>query len=336
MAFVFEVVYHNMLNFGNIGFSIDNLYFEPLSQIYEPDNPLSLGTGRLIINVPESIATLQEAKSYFESIKPKIDRLSLLLSFCAHGDVHFSKCDIFEIIDDKKTLRHTSFLGQRKGVAPGHWIIQRRRKCLEDFISSVFPLLTDEDYLQRKGILDALSYLKEANCFLNPWEVCFEIRYLAFWTAFEIMVHKYFHSNPRNFVLNVEDDIRKHKIEAFFRDFKDLVKKHSLDDFVDSLLDQLRRIFKNESVRKRIRYFLEQNGFEQYKGVVVDDKLSMYRLRSQISHGGVSEYEPIKGELYAKLMRLVDKVVLKTLNYYENKRDCIHPVYLRDDLSATE
>lgn len=78
------------------------------------------------------------------------------------------------------------------------------------------------------------------------------------------------------------------------------------------------------------------NRIAGYKGVVVDDEFSIYDLRNEISHGRALKYEPVKGELFAKLMRLVDKVILKTLDYYENRRDCIHPAYLNDDLLATE
>ena len=60
----------------------------------------------------------------------------------------------------------------------------------------------------------------------------------------------------------------------------------------------------------------------------------MYGLRSAIAHGRALSDYPDGIELFLKLGRLIEKVVLRTLNYLDNKRDSVDLAYLSEDLRA--
>jgi len=330
MPFLFEAQYHNMIEFGYHAFSVDNLRFEPISEI-EPEvfgRPRT-ATGRLVINVPKSIATQDKAEDYFHTT---IDRLSKLLSFFANGSVYFQRYDCYEIIDDRMEHRGTKYLGGRVGDPPRVPVVYSFH--LGDFVSCTLPLLNDQHYCERTGLWDALVYQWEANCFMRG--VAYEIQYLVWWLVLELMAHRYYDANKKNFLLDLKEDERTQRIDQFIGDLKALTQTHKIEDCNNEIVGAVKYAFSNESIRRRMRYFLRGNGFELYEDVVVGGNDSMYNVRSKITHGARIEDHHKKIELFLKLKRLVEKATLKLLNYYDNKRAFVHSAYLNEDLRASE
>lgn len=310
------------MEFWGRGFTIDNVSFIPLEGHYDLERNIQrerqhYQTGIAKVTFPTRLG----CSKAIEKAREILSDYSMLLSF-AHGHhvcLHEYSC--YEVENEVRKIKgrsiHAKWLGKPVGspnmLSPG----------FEAFLRNSIPLVHDKTFVERTGIVRAIEWYNEA----MSLDVL-EVKFPALWIGLETLASAHTRSQKREPLLS--DD----EMKILREKFHDLVKfdlKIEPPERRDKLYRNVEGL-QREPVKEKISYVLQQYGFEQYKSEI---QIS-YDLRNALVHG-MSLDSIVKRfknpfEIGRKLERILEKLILSILNFYENK--FVHSAIQRDDLLA--
>jgi hypothetical protein len=272
-------------------------------------------TGELTIDIPRTIETIEEAKEYSLNL---ISKLRLLLSFSHGHDVPIHELMFYRVKDNQQEQigheRHAMWFG-----TPGSSSFHVLPGDLNQFLQIAMPLLNDETYVSKTGIKTALNYYNAA--LTNP--IFMEIRFTLFWLSLEAMANAYYENNTRDEIItraewkNLKKECELYlmkigKVEVYekFLAKISLLRRGTIKEKIDALLSN--RKYQMQQYSSEIRTMYDE-------------------MRVPFFHGQVIDWAIYSGKI-PRLERVLEKLIFKTLDFYENKP--INNVIKDDDLSA--
>jgi len=305
-------------------FAHENVEFRPIEGYREireqiRTEKVHLQTGVATVRIPNHITNSEEAIQYAISL---LGKYATLLRFALNHDVVFGECVCYELVGGERKQRQKTFLSLRVGKATGGANIYPWG--LKEFISIVMPLIQDEKFINETGIYQTLLWYNEAVVF-GPNVI--EIRFPTLWIALEILANSHAKTNPKVFVLT-ENEWRE-----LMEQFSEILEKLKISGGkANKLLGAMGNI-KSGPIVDKINYFLEECGFPQYCSEIP----GLNKLRNDILHGRHLNYnsKPSPIDQMQKLERLLTKLILKVLNFYD-RADLIHISIPKDELLARD
>jgi len=310
------------MKFWGKGFTIDNVSFIPLENHHDIERRIQqerqhYQTGIAKVTFPIQLGCSKAVKMARE----RLSDYSMLLSF-AHGHhVCFHEYSCYEVKNEVRKFRgrtiHAKWLGKPVGgpnmLSPG----------FEAFLRNSIPLVYDKQFVEKTGIVRVIQWYNEA----MSLDVL-EVKFPALWIGLETLASAHTRSQKREPLLS--DD----EMKILREKFHDLVKfdlKIEPPERRDRLYRNVEGL-KREPIKEKIFYILQQYGFEQYKSEI---QIS-YDLRNALVHG-MSLDSIVKRfknpfEIGRKLERILEKLILSILNFYEN--NFVHSAIQREDLLA--
>jgi hypothetical protein len=291
--------------------SVDN--YQEIRRNWRSDRE-HIQTGWATVQIPREISAPEAAIEY---TIPLLEDYSLLLSFAHNHDVFFHEYTCYEKVNDELKWKTTQRHSIRVGKATGG--INIYSHGLNAFISTTMPLIKDEEYIEKTGIVRALRWYNEA---VNIDVV--EVKFPALWIALEILAHSFARSNPKEFILSDE------KWKVVMKSSKKLFKKelNLKPEEYSRLLGTLGNL-REGPITDKINYLLDNYGIGMYETEVSN----FNKVRNDIVHGNKLDYDsnPEPFEIELKLERLLTKLILKILNFYDNEgvHSAIHSENLR-------
>lgn len=272
-------------------------------------------TGLMTIEIPAHINTIEEAKKYAMDL---IDKFDLVLSFAHKHDVPIHELLIYEVEKGKEIKRSREIHSIRMGKAGA--ICHNLHYGLEKFLNSAIPLLNDANFVSDTNIRNAMLWYNYSQDFN-----LIDIRFQCLWLALELMSNTYYERNPKDLVLNrTEWKTFKVRCKKFL---KDIGKEKVFNDLLANI-----SFLRQGTIKERIYYLLKDDKYkmERYYPEV---QFIYDNMRVPIFHGkGIdwnAAFNPF--EKVYKLERLLEKLIFKTLSFYDN--DMIHYRIKDDDLS---
>jgi hypothetical protein len=310
------------MEFWGKGFTIDNVSFMPLENHYDIERRIEqerkhYQTGVAKVTLPTQLGCNKAIKRAREILSD----YSMLLSF-AHGHhVFFHEYSCYEVENEVRKSRgrtiHAKWLGKPVGgpnmLSPG----------FEAFLRNSIPLVHDKTLVEKTGIARAIQWYNEA----MSLDVL-EVKFPALWIGLETLASAHARSQKREPLLSADE------MEMLRDKFHDLVKfdlKIEPPERRDKLYRNLEGL-QREPIKEKVSYILQQYGFEQYKSEI---EIS-YDLRNDLVHGmsldSIVERFKNPFEIERKLERILEKLILSILNFYEN--EFVHSAIQRDNLLA--
>jgi hypothetical protein len=271
-------------------------------------------TGTLKFSLASEVKTVNAAR---DSWRELVNRLHLLLPF-AHGhDVPIHEMMIYETNAQVETLiaHETESMGFGKAGASSTNVYSHG---LEAFLNTTMPLICDEDFNGKTNAPLALMYYNGArgNSFL-------EIKSIMLWMGLEAMANTFYDGNP--------DELRVSKrdwkaIRNFCRDYLTMTGNQAT---YSNLLNDI-SFLRQGKTKDRIDHMLTSDSYRMRE--YVTEVHDIYdNIRNPLLHGRIVDWRANTQRVF-KLQRLMEKILFKTLNFYDN--DLIHYSIKDADLSA--
>ena len=320
------------MDFWGKGFEHNNVEFRPLKNHRDNERKIRkekkhYQTGTAIVKIPEEITAPNLAMEYAIELLAKY---SVLLKFAHNHDVFFDKfvyhnqvrCRIDKYLEPEENYiwEQTEPFGLRVGRATDGANIYPQG--MQEFISTAMPKIQDEKFIGETGIYRALLWYNEAVAFGLK---VVEIRFPTLWIALEILANSYTKTNPKDFILTESEWVElKKRFDEIYEELK--IKKRKRD--------RLRSILgsaESGPIVDKVYYLLEEYGFSQYNSEIP----RFNKMRNAILHGRRLNYKskPSPIDLVRRLERLLVKLILKILNFYDGT-GLIHTSIPKDDLLA--
>lgn len=274
-------------------------------------------TGVVTVRIPDQITDQKEANQYASSLFRKY---AALLKFAHNHEVFFSGYACYKHVGERRELKQRTHIGRRLGgkVTGGPNIYPYG---LQEFIVATSPLIQDEKFIDETGIYWALRWYNESQIYLSG----IETKFPALWISLEILANTYSRTNPKVFVL------AENEWGRLMEKFVEILEKLEISkEKADKLLGALGNI-KSGPIVDKVNYLLEELGFRQYCSEIPD----LNKMRNDILHGRRLKYDsqPSPINQMRKLERLLTKLILKVLNFYD-RTNLIRASILEEDLLA--
>ena len=334
----FETYVYGMY-FDKNEFMIENTRFQRLEKCWSeyeqlkygsPFNPSQrLGTDKMTGEVswqnrhyPTGLVTVTWL-DFEETLREAIDKTvevlrdhSMLLSF-AHGhhvpfgpDMH-----CYEVNGANRQDVATERIMTRFGK-PGIEPITLLRSGIEPFLRHCIPLFRDTEFVNRTQIKRGIMWYNDVECIEDP---VFETHYSFLWTALEILAGAYA-TETNNLKLESADRISE--IRQSFEQALRYLDVRQPKAWVAKITDWT-------SILNRSRKLLNKYSLDKYAEYLSD----LYGLRNQIVHGSPVEITQADHKRRFRLCRIIEKLTLKILGFYDRK-DCIRSAIMNEDLLA--
>lgn len=255
-------------------------------------------TGLLTIDIPDEMD--EKVEDYANSI---ITNLWMLLSF-AHGhDVPIQGLWFFEVENGKEIQKGYKISAMRMGQ-PGKGICWHLQYGLDKFVQKAMPLLENETFVSETNIKHAIGWYNEAqNTNL------FEFRFMSLWMAMEGLANTYDRRKPGKSFLTREE---WRKMKALLVDFLRQVGRKQ-DAF--TVFQRLKFLRERHIEEKICRLLDEKYGMRQY----CDEIPRLNKMRNDILHARRINLhlKPSPFDLEHRLERLLEKIIFKTLDFYD-------------------
>lgn len=270
-------------------------------------------TGELAIETPARIRTIDQAREYSLSL---IEKLHLLLSLSHGHDVPIHELMFYEVSDSQQVLKGREISSIWTGK-PGAYSLNVRAHGLNDFLNTAMPLLSNEDFVSETGIVKAIIDYNFATNFNF-----LDIKFSVLWLGLEAMANAFYENSPENLVLTRTE---WNSLKSRCREYLAEIGKENIYTELLERISFLRR----GTIKERIDYMLRSPNYQmqQYSSEVA----TMYdEMRVPFFHGRGIDWAT-KSEKVPRLKRLMEKLIFKTLHFYDN--DLIHYAIKENDLS---
>jgi hypothetical protein len=315
--FEVEANVYSLSFWGTNGFSFKGVRFVPFEthkeieeSIKEEEEHHPTGTVSVEVTADNCEKAVEEALSLLTDY-------STLLTFVEGHDVFFRDFTCFEVENGVKVKKSTVVHSMRFGKAVGSRIVNLW--SVAQFMEAALPLIQDKSYVEKTGIKLAIFWFNEAQNYNLV-----EIEFPALWISLEILANSYAKSNPKAFLLSEGE---WSQLMTKFGEVLENLKIDSKD--VQQRLYGALGFAKQGSMEDKINYLLQGYAFTQYSPEVE----YFNEMRNTVLHGrplASINFDPF--ETTRKLERLLVKLILSVLNFYDEK--LVHPVFLKDDLLA--
>ncbi len=301
----------------NKGFKHENVEFTPLEnfrEIREERKKSHRQTGLVTVDNLD----FNDPDEAFEYIFPFLEDYALLLSFAYGYHVFFNNFSFYEKIDDELKFVKSKSPTMRVGKPTGGGPIDLYG--IRDFIVATIPLIKNDEFVKKTGIKWALIWYNGANIFSNVTE----IKLFSFWVCLEILSNSFVDSNNKEFFPKEKWDLLQNRIRELMEN------ELKFDEEIVNKSINLVGLMRQGSTKERINCLLENYDFEMY----IENIKIFNTIRNDISHGRQLNYElePNPHEEMLKIDRLLSKLILKTLNFYDQR--CVHSSIHSENLRA--
>ena len=274
-------------------------------------------TGVASVEIPNNVDKHQA----IEFARKELEDYSLLLSFAQGRNIFFRGFKLFKHEEGRKEFLSSVNHSTRTGFPVSHGAIVYQ-DGLQGFLATGIPLLRDEEHNKRTGLRRAMLFYNEA-LFLSSGAI--EIRMVTLYAGLEVLSNKHHEVSPLTPVVT-DDELRSitERIKHHLNELKlDKSKQDRILGGVGSILAP--------SMKEKTIHLLNDLGLPSYKKEVE----KMVQLRNDLLHG--REPTTYDGDnvitLTFKLERLLQKIFLKILNFYDKER-YIHSAVLNNNLEA--
>lgn len=270
-------------------------------------------TGELTIETPDDIRTIDQAREYSLNL---IEKLDLLLSFSHGHDVPIHELMFYEVSDSREVLKGHEINVIWTGK-PGAYSLNVYSWGLNRFLMTAMPLLSNEDFVSKTNITQAIIYYNLAT------NINFlEIKFAFLWLGLEAMANAFYKSHKEDMILTRTE----------WDSLKDICKKYLIkigkENVYSNLLQKI-SLLRRGTIKERIDYMLRAPKYQMqqyYSEVAV-----MYEeMRVPLFHGRRIDWATHSEKVY-RLKRLMEKLIFKTLNFYDDKS--VYYAIKEDDLS---
>ena len=270
-------------------------------------------TGELTIEIPKEMESIEQAREY--SLK-LIEKLHLLLSFSHGHDVPIHEFMFYEVSDGQEVLKGHEISSIWTGK-PGASSLNIHSHGLNEFLITAMPLLSDDVFVSRTNIVQAISYYNVATSVMF-----LETKFIILWLGLEAMANTFYENNEKDLILTREDWNSLKKI------CKEYLGKVGKEDVYSDLLQNI-SFLRSGTIKERIDYMLKDTTYQmqQYSSEIA----AMYdEIRVPLFHGRRIDWAANSLKVY-RLKRLMEKIILKTLNFYDN--NTVYYAIREDDLA---
>lgn len=270
-------------------------------------------TGVITIVVPEVI-TVPNVQKYSLEL---LENLHTLLSF-AHGhDVPIQEFMLYEVTDSKEILLQHEIRPVWTGEAGASSF--NVLFGFDKFLETTMPLLSDPDFVSKTNVTLAILYYNHAR---NMGVM--DVNFLLLWLSLETIVNAYYANNKKDLLLTKEE----------WDSLKDNCKKYLVtigkEDVYSKLLQKI-AFLRGGTIKEKINYVLNEPTYQL--GKYSSEVATIYdQMRVPLVHGQRIDWMSNSFENIYRLRRLLEKVLFKTIGFYDNKM--VHPAIKEDDLSA--
>jgi hypothetical protein len=257
-------------------------------------------TGNLTISAPPEITTVDAAREYWHDI---VNRLHIILAF-AHGhDVPIHEMKVYSVDSLKATVIADEWEAMWLGKS-GTSSSNVHSHGLQAFLETAMPLISDKKFNKQTKTMLAITYYNSAinNSFL-------ETKFILLWMGLESMANAFYENNSTD--LGVSRQEWKH-IKDFCKDYLSLVGKANLYTNLVQDIAFLRQGKTKDRIDKMFndkKYNLGE--YYEFINGVYDD------IRNPLFHGETIEWIDKTATVF-NLERLMEKIILKSLNFYDN------------------
>ena len=270
-------------------------------------------TGELTIENPADVRTIDQAREYSLNL---IENLHLLLAFSHGHDVPIHELMFYEVSDNQQILRGHEISSIWTGK-PGAHSLNVRADGLNQFLMTTMPLLLDEGFVSETGIVEAITHYNFAT------NVNFlDIKFAVLWLGLEAMANAFYENSPEDLILT------RPEWNSLRNRCREYLAEINKENVFEELLQRI-SVLRRGTIKERIDYMLRSTSYQmqQYSSEVA----TMYdEIRVPFFHGRRIDWAA-KSEKVPRLKRLMEKLIFKTLNFYEN--NLIHYAIREDDLS---
>jgi hypothetical protein len=334
-----EVDIYNM-EFGRNGFTHDNIEFIPYADYKEryekiKDEKIFCPTGKAKISL-----LAENCNEAIDKAKISLSDYGRLLTFAQDHDVFFHHFKCYEVNNgnrDKKSGLRSAVVGVEKPYA----MSKIHPEGIGEFIKTAIPLIRDKGYVEETGIDRAISWFIVAN---QRHLKIVPTAYPIFWIVLEMLANVHAKAAEKEFITS--DDaftIIKNKGISFStnittkknKDEWEIIDEEKKTTYIVRKENETLNIYLklNKKIRKKLKAnlgcikrmpiehkigtLLKQYGLEQYNLEITEFK----KFRDDIIHSNdLSSYafkEQIENE--KKLKRLLEKLMLLMLHFYDNR-----------------
>jgi hypothetical protein len=270
-------------------------------------------TGLLIIETPGDVTTIDQAREYCLKL---ITKLQLLLPFSHGHDVPIHELIFYEVSAGQEVWKGHEISAIWTGK-PGAYSFNILPMGLNQFLSTAMPLLSDDEFVSRTSIIEALTHY---NLAMNIGFL--EIKFAILWLGLEAMANSFYENNQEDLILTRDE---WNELKNRCRQYLTEIGK---EEVYSNLLEKISFLRKG-TIKERIDHMLRGRNYQmqQYSSEVA----YMYdHMRVPFFHGGHIDWNA-NGEKVYRLKRLMEKMILKTLNFYDN--NMVHDAIKDNDLS---
>lgn len=257
-------------------------------------------TGILTINIPDEME--EKIEDYANSI---ITNLWLLLSLAHDHDVPIQGLWFFDVENGKEIEKGFKISAMRTGK-PGKGICWNLHYGLDKFIQKTMPLLEDKTFVSKTNIKHAIGWYNEAQ---NT--NIFEFRFTSLWIAMEGLANTYDRNNPGKPLLERREWKAMKKVLTTF------LKHIGKQQIISSILKRFKFLRERHIEDKICRLLNDKKyGLDQYCG----ELRRLNTIRNDILHARRVDLhsKPSPFDLEHRLKRLLQKIIFKTLDFYDN------------------
>lgn len=272
-------------------------------------------TGMLSIDVPQKFKTIDQAKKYAYDL---IFKLRILLSLCHDHDVPINEFIFFNTNTTGEEEIGHEFYANYFGEAGSSTSFFVRPNNIGRFLELSLNLLDDNEYVNNTEVRSALIFYN-----LSSHSLFLEIEFSLLWMSLESLANAYYDHNKVNEIITKDEWLElKNRCRAYLNE---IGKK----EVYNSLLNNI-SVLRRGTIKERIEALFSDQKYHMMQ--YFEDVRNMYdNIRVPFFHGRIVDWANYTNEVH-RLRRLIQKLLFKTLNFYENEP--IEPVIKDPDLSA--
>ena len=201
---------------------------------------------------------------------------------------------------------------------------------IDEFIKTALPLIRNEEYVEKTRVVRAINWFIVAN---QRHIKIVPTVYPIFWIALEMLANVHAKANGKEFIIFGESEFKivENKFEALIENDLVLFKLNKRKrEKLKANLGCIKRI----PIEHRIGSLLKEYGLKQYNSEI--KKLKIFR--DDVIHGNdLSSYnfnEMTDNE--RKLKRILEKLILSMLRFYDNDNMFVRSAIRQDRLLALQ